>query len=246
FASAAFRERLLPYLGFPAERTRIIPMSLDTGPRRSSADGVGVGLDSPGSVKAPSRPIRFMFLGSLQPRKGAHLLTTAVRRLREQGYTHFELDIAGVSEPFAAKIHAEIVAEASTPDNRMRYLGPYQSADLERLLHNVDVGLVPSLFETACRTLREFLAMGIPVIAHRFFGSEIVTPGENGLLLDTGDADALAEAMRALLHDPALLARLRAGAAQTPIPTMDEEAAALLAFYEEMMIRRFSAMPWSQ
>ncbi|MCB1776131.1 MAG: glycosyltransferase [Candidatus Competibacteraceae bacterium] len=246
FASAIFRERFLTYLDFPAECTRIIPLSLDAQTLQAGMHDSRARPDSAGSVGASSRSVRFLFIGSLQARKGAHLLTAAVQRLREQGYANFELRVAGVSESFAPEIHAEILAAASAPDSRIRYLGPYQPADLGRLLQDVDVGLTPSLFETACRTLQEFLVMGIPVIAHRFFGSEIVTPGENGLLMDCGEAADLAEAMRTLLDDPALLAHLRNGAARTRIATPDQEAADLLAFYEEMATSRFSAMPWGQ
>ena len=242
FASTAFRERFLTYLDFPVECTRIIPISVDA--EALQAEVHSAQSDSIRPTGEGSRPVCFMFLGSLQPRKGAHLLTTAVQHLREQGYGNFEVLVAGMRESFATGIHAEILAAANTPDSPIHYLGSYQWTDLGRLLQDVDVGLTPSLFETACRTLHEFLAMGIPVIAHQFFGSEIVRPGENGLLLDTGEAAALAEAMRAILDDPALLVRLRAGAAQTRIPTPDEEATALLAFYEEMATRRFSAMPW--
>jgi glycosyltransferase involved in cell wall biosynthesis len=60
----------------------------------------------------------------------------------------------------------------------------------------------------------EGLAVGTPVIATGVGGvAEIVTDGENGLLVPPDDPDALAAAIRRFFADESLRQRLRAAAA---------------------------------
>jgi glycosyltransferase involved in cell wall biosynthesis len=59
----------------------------------------------------------------------------------------------------------------------------------------------------------ESLAVGTPVVATSVGGvPEIVEPGVNGLLVESGDVEALTHALASVLDDEALLARLRSGA----------------------------------
>jgi len=61
-------------------------------------------------------------------------------------------------------------------------------------------------------TLREAMALGRPVVASAAGGNpELVVDGESGLLVPPRDPSALAEALRRLLLDPALAARLGRG-----------------------------------
>ena len=56
---------------------------------------------------------------------------------------------------------------------------------------------------------------GLPVVATRHAGiPEVVRDGETGLLLSEGDVDGMAAAMRRLVLEPALAARLGAAGQQ--------------------------------
>lgn len=72
------------------------------------------------------------------------------------------------------------------------------------------VALVPSTFaEPFGMVIIEAMAMGKPVIASRIGGiPEVVVDGETGILVPPGDASALREALRALVEDATLRARL--------------------------------------
>jgi glycogen synthase len=62
----------------------------------------------------------------------------------------------------------------------------------------------------------EALAAGTPVISTDVGGvAEVVRDGENGLLVPSGDADALAGAIRRYFADDSLRERLRSFAAES-------------------------------
>jgi glycosyltransferase involved in cell wall biosynthesis len=71
-------------------------------------------------------------------------------------------------------------------------------------------GVLPSVGPEACATvIMEAMASGKPVVASDIGGMpDIVDPGETGLLVPPGDAQALARAMRTLLENRALLSRM--------------------------------------
>jgi glycogen synthase len=61
--------------------------------------------------------------------------------------------------------------------------------------------------------LFEAMALGKPVVATRAAGTvDYIRDGENGLLVEPGDAPAMANAIQRLLDDPALADRLTAAA----------------------------------
>ena len=75
----------------------------------------------------------------------------------------------------------------------------------------VAIPLIPSERSTGQVVLFEAMALGKPVVATRATGTvDYVRDGENGLLVEPGDAPALAAAVNRLLQDSALAARLAA------------------------------------
>ena len=73
----------------------------------------------------------------------------------------------------------------------------------------VVIPLLPAERSTGQVVLFEAMAMGKPVVATRVAGTlDYLRDGENGLLVEPGDAPALAQAVNRLLGDPALAARL--------------------------------------
>ena len=77
---------------------------------------------------------------------------------------------------------------------------------------------LPSLIENCPMALLEAMATGIPAVAARVGGVPEVAPEGTALLVPPRDPGALAEAIAALLDDPAL-ARAQAAAARTHAET---------------------------
>ncbi|MCL4500890.1 MAG: glycosyltransferase [Deltaproteobacteria bacterium] len=85
---------------------------------------------------------------------------------------------------------------------RVHFLG--QRQDIPGLLAALDIFVLPSHSEGVSLALLEAMAAGLPVIVSRVGGlPEVVTDGENGLLIPPKTPEALAQALERLLVDPA-------------------------------------------
>ena len=113
--------------------------------------------------------------------------------------------------------------------------------DVPQCMAAADVFALPSRWEGLPMVLLEALVMGAPVVATRVEGvDEVITDGENGLLIASEDAVGLAEALLRLLEDAELRGKLsRAGQAcvraQYTVDTMCAQYARWLtpAFQED-------------
>ena len=96
---------------------------------------------------------------------------------------------------------------------RVRFLGAGTRDDVLALFRAVDVVLLTSAWENLPHTLLEALAVGAPVIATSVGGiPEVVVDGENGLLVEARDVDAIARAIGRLASDDDLRSSLAASA----------------------------------
>jgi glycosyltransferase involved in cell wall biosynthesis len=85
--------------------------------------------------------------------------------------------------------------------------------EIAHLLDAATVLVLPSRSEGLGRIVVEALCRGRPVVATRVGGiTDLVSDGENGLLVPPRDPSALADALVRVLSDPDLAARLAAGA----------------------------------
>ena len=88
--------------------------------------------------------------------------------------------------------------------------------DIPELLFVIDIFVLPSLWEGMPNVLLEAMAAGKPVIATDTGGSkDIIDSSINGILVEPGNSEALAEAILKLLEDPAQRQRLGESAKQT-------------------------------
>ena len=166
--------------GIPAEKIAIIPF--------------GVDLDLFSSVQRPdlSRPLRFVFLGSLGARKGVPLLLQAWRSL---GTHDAELWLAG---PVHER-HRRLIP----PLPGLRLIGKVPHRELPGLLRQCDVLVLPSYFEGLAQVQLEALASGLPIIATEATGApDLITNGVEGYTIPTGDGEALRVALQRFIAAP--------------------------------------------
>jgi glycosyltransferase involved in cell wall biosynthesis len=143
-----------------------------------------------------------LFVGALGPHKGVDVLFAAYRRL--------------VNGWRSATPPPELVclgtARADTPPIppgvRIRHDVPH--AEVMAAWHGAAIGVVPSINEAMGQVAVEALLARTPLIASRTGGlTDMIRDGESGLHVPPGDAVALAAAIRRLLTDSDLAARLR-------------------------------------
>ncbi|MGE0039760.1 MAG: glycosyltransferase [Vicinamibacterales bacterium] len=102
---------------------------------------------------------------------------------------------------------AALEASAAPLGPRVRFAGAV--SDVRPALASADVFVLASEEEGMASAILEAMAMAVPVVATAVGGTpEIVTPGENGLLVAPRRPGQLAQALRRLLADPGLRATL--------------------------------------
>jgi glycosyltransferase involved in cell wall biosynthesis len=103
----------------------------------------------------------------------------------------------------------ESLARSLGVDDRVDFLG-FRS-DVRELLLRSDLFVLPSLDEGLPLSVLEAMTVGKPVVATSAGGTdEAVEDGVTGIVVEPRDVKALAAAIRAVLGDPALAARMGA------------------------------------
>ncbi len=121
--------------------------------------------------------------------------------------------------------------------------GPYRREELDSVMAQIDVGLVPSIWEEAYGYVGpELLAAGVPLLASRIGGMpDYVEDGVNGFLLPADNPEAWRAKINELIQSPAKVERLARGI--KPVKTMREHGPELEAIYAEAIdiVRRRKA-----
>lgn len=158
---------------------------------------------------APGANRRFLFSGSLIPRKGVDLVAQAFRQLASE-FPGVSLTIMGTGE-----LESSLRAQLAPCGDRVRFIGFQQWDQLARFYAEADVVVVPSRHDGWALVVPEGLASGAPVIGSDRMGAarEFIRSGENGWLVEAGDLESLVAALRNAATLPAAeLARLSAAA----------------------------------
>ncbi len=170
------------------------------------------------------------FLGRLVKEKGLGIFAEVAKELARRGVPHRILAIGkGPAEDwFAREVPGAILAG-------------YQSGDaLGRAVASMDVFFNPSVTETFGNVTTEAMAAGVPVVAARATGAvDLVVDGETGFLVGPRDVSGYADAIQAIVADPARRAAMgRAGHERARGFRWDTANAAVLRAYQEVMAAR--------
>jgi glycosyltransferase involved in cell wall biosynthesis len=150
----------------------------------------------------------FVFAGRLVAAKHLPLAIAALRHVPDAG-----LVIVG-DGPEHQNLK-ELIVHAGL-EGRATLKGGLPRSEAIEWLRAADAALLSSDWENFPHAAVEAIAAGTPVLATAVGGvPEVIETGVNGILVPPGDERALAEAMRSVMTDAALSARLREGAAAT-------------------------------
>ena len=150
--------------------------------------------------------------GRLQRWKGMHLFIAAIARVRESRPDVRAVIVGGVHET-EPQYDAELRAQVHTLglDRAVTFAG-FQP-NVAEWMQAMDVFVHASDREPFGIVVVEAMALGKPVVAGADGGpAEIITDGENGLLVPYGDTGSLAHAILRYLDDHAFATRVGAAA----------------------------------
>lgn len=156
---------------------------------------------------APAERRFLLYCGEAPGLKGAYVLLAAMRGLLERG-VKADITLIAVCD------HLRQEVAAAGLDRHCTMTGYLSHGETLQALRATDVFLQISSSEGFPNMLLEAMALGCAAIVTPVGAvPEVVGPdGECAFVIDVGDAAALAERMARLAADPALLARLGAGA----------------------------------
>ena len=188
-------------------------------------------------VAEPGDVVTFATLSAFESvAKGGRVLVDAIRRLSDSPAAgRFRVRVLGWVDP-------EFLAAAADLD-AIELGAPYTPRALDAMLDDVDVGLMPSVWEEAYGYVGiEFLAKGIPVVANAIGGmTDYVRDGETGWLNHSRTGEELARIMAGIVERPEEVVRLNASLREhrdTIVKPIAAHADEMDAIYAEVVAER--------
>lgn len=192
-----FHRRFYLENGARPEQLQIVYCGIDTGlfqPRRR--------------VRAPGEPFHILSSGRLVEKKGFPVLIEACAILEAQGHD-FRCTIGG-SGPDEAQLRA-LVAQKGLEDRITLTGEALKQEDIPAFMYAGDLYCLHCVWASdndvdgLPQMLVEAMACGLPSVSTNLVGiPDLVIDGETGLLVEPGDAEALAQALIKLAEDDAL------------------------------------------
>jgi glycosyltransferase involved in cell wall biosynthesis len=188
------RRTVVERLGVPGDRVSVLPNAV---PAVEPVPGPALG------------PVEILFLGQLSRRKGVHDLIAALSR-PELALLSWHATIAG-GGPHQRLF--EIQLAGSRALSRVALPGWLDRPTTDALLRRADILVLPSYAEGMAMSVLEAMAHGLCIVCTPVGAlGEVIEPEESGLLVPPGSVSSLSEALIRAVSDPALRARLGAGA----------------------------------
>ncbi|WP_151611234.1 glycosyltransferase [Sinorhizobium alkalisoli] len=151
------------------------------------------------ALDTPADAPLILSMGRFVERKGFHTLIEAVAKLPD---AHLWLLGDGEERDNLQKLAADLGVS-----RRVRFAGWQE--DTRPFLAAADIFVMPSSHEPLGNVILEAWAQKTPVVSSRSEGPQwFMRDGDNGLMVDIGDADGFARAIERIVNDPALETRL--------------------------------------
>lgn len=140
------------------------------------------------------RPVRLIMVARLSAQKDHEILLRALAKLKGHSW---QLELVGGGD---GQAYFEKLAISLGVMERVRFTG--QVDDVASHLNKSDIFVLATKWEGLPRSIIEAMRSGLPVVASDVGGiSELVSNGENGFLVQRGDADALATSLSTLIDN---------------------------------------------
>jgi glycosyltransferase involved in cell wall biosynthesis len=173
--------------GVPAEKIRVVPLAYET-----STESNSFPRTYPKRFTS-ERPLRVLFLGQINLRKGAAQLLEAVKLLTEENIEFWFVGPRQINIPAELREHRQV-----------RWFGAVSRLEVAHYYKDADVFILPTLSDGFGLTQLEAQSWKLPVVASRYCG-EVVQDGVSGVLLKEVSGQAIANVVLEFLRSPELL-----------------------------------------
>lgn len=181
--------------GVPAAKIKVIPLAYDEPKTFDIFD-----RKYPEAF-TPSRPLRVLFLGQINLRKGMSPLLEAIKLLRGEPI-EFSL-VGSIQIPIPPDLR---------DDPQVHWVGSVSHKKTARFYRNADIFIFPTFSDGFGLTQLEAQAWKLPIVTTKFCG-DVVEDGRNGCILPEVTSCAIAATLRRFLADSARLQKLSANSA---------------------------------
>jgi len=171
--------------GIPAETIRVVPVAYEPTP-----ESIAFQREYPTAFTA-ERPLRVLFLGQINLRKGIGQLFDAVNLLAGENVEFW----------FVGPVQIDIPPEIK---DRVKWFGVVPRSEVDKYYKDADVFIFPTLSDGFGLTQLEAQSWKLPVVASRYCG-DVVSDGVNGVVLEEVSGRAIAQELLKFLHSPETL-----------------------------------------
>ena len=167
---------------------------------------------------------RLLFVGRVSPEKGVHVLLDAfeliIRQHPDATLTIvgpewiapreditdlcLETDVIASLAPFYKASYLLQLKQRLSPEaaKRVTFAGLVAHSDIPAFFGRADIYVSPSLYESFGVTLIEAMAASLPLVSTRVGAApELISDGHNGLLVETANPSAIADAVMRLFKN---------------------------------------------
>ncbi len=174
----------------PPEKIVVAPPGIDPAPRAHGSSG------------APS----LLAIGAIIPRKAFDLLVEALSRITDLDWRLRIVGSTSASPPTSNALRALIAAKGL--ESRIELTGEFGPDRLAHAFCEADIFVSPSLYEGYGMALAQALAHGLAIVTTTGGAAADTVPDAAALKVPPGEVDPLARALRRVIGDLSLRARL--------------------------------------
>jgi glycosyltransferase involved in cell wall biosynthesis len=209
--------RLYPNTAGKTNVTLLAPRDMGTPQRLDNSPGSG--------------PLRFLFVGTLEPRKNLARLLEAWRAIPDHQRVGAELRLVGAT---GWMVRDMLIDAKALPG--VEFLGPLSDHELAYEYEQADVFVYPSLYEGFGLPVVEAMSIGIPVMTSNT-GATREVAGDAALLVDPHSVDSIRDGLLRLISDASLRSSLAAKGRQRAADfSWDRTAAQTLAVLRQAVV----------
>lgn len=193
-------QRSLEYLGTEKEKIKIVHYGVDTdlfSQKKYDEDG------------DDSDIVTFIFVGSVNRRKGIHHLLPAFKSIKDKNTRLMVVGKYDKNDP--------LIVEYSKEEN-IKFYGFVTKDVVASLYKEADVFLLPSLGEGMAQVGIEAMSSGLPIICSDYSGvNDVVVDGVNGFVIPVSNQAVIAEKMEWFINNKSEISRMGQKARETAL-----------------------------